>query len=775
MQSSFARTVGSGTLTIETGKLAQQANGSVLVHSGGNVMLVAATMSKPREGIDFFPLTIDLEERLYARGKIPGSFFRREGRPSTHSVLIARLTDRPLRPLFPKGFRNEVQIVITPLSLDQESPFDILALTGASAALSVSDIPFNGPVAASRIGYVNREFVVNPTYAQLEEGQLDVLVASNREGVVMIEAGADEIPDDIAFEAIKRAHEVNLGVIELQDDLARSAGKPKVSYEPSPIPPELMERARALMDGRIGAALSVHTSKEEQEERVDALKDELITALGDDFEPNKIKGAFETMLEEDFCARVLSTGNRPDGRGPKDMRSISCEVALLPRTHGSGLFTRGETQVLGVVTLGSPGDAQKLDNLGPADSKRFLLHYNFPPYSVGEVRRMIGPGRREIGHGALAEKALVSSIPSEEEFPYTIRVVSEVLSSNGSTSMGTVCAATLALMDAGVPIKTPIAGISVGLVTGENGRYVTLTDIQGLEDHVGDMDFKVAGSSTGVTAMQLDIKVNSIGFDVISDALQQAREARLFLLDRIREAISDVRPELSTYAPRMISINIPVSKIGMVIGPGGRTIRGIVEETKANIDVQNDGTVVVSSADSEASERAVQMVMDLTRDIQIGDIYTGKVVKITTFGAFVALTPGKDGMVHISELADYHVPAVEDVVNLGEEITVKVIDVDPTGRVKLSRRALLESTDEPQNTGDADPAAVDPVPADGPGPDSRPAPPGGSRPGYTDPRGPRPGGPGGPQRRGSGPQGQRPGGRRDGGGPRPMGGRRPQR
>jgi len=761
MHSSYTRDIGSETLAIETGKLALQANGSVLISSGGNVVLAAATMSKPREGIDFFPLTVDVEERLYARGKIPGSFFRREGRPSTHAVLIARLTDRPLRPLFPKGFRNEVQIVATPLSIDQRGPFDTLIVLGASAALSISDIPWGGPISATRVGYVDGEFVVNPSYVQLEESQMDLLVVSSRDGVIMIEAGADEMPEDLALEGIKRAHEVNRELVELQAEMVRSVGRPKVDYKASISPPELVERARAQIDGRIGVELSVHTSKEDQEKRLAALKAELVGALEDEFTAGQIKEVFEVMLEAEFCARVLSTGLRPDGRGPKDIRSISAEVGLLPRTHGSGLFNRGETQVLGVVTLGPPGDSQKLDNLSPQEFKKFMLHYNFPAYSVGEVRRMVGPGRREIGHGALAEKALVPVIPGEDEFPYTIRVVSEVLGSNGSTSMGTVCAGTLALMDAGVPIKAPVAGISVGLVTGEDGRYVVLTDIQGLEDHVGDMDFKVAGTSRGITAMQLDIKVNSIGFDVISDTLQQAKEARVFILERIREAITEVRPELSPYAPRMIRINIPVAKIGLVIGPGGRTIRGIVEATKATVDVEDDGTIAISSTDSEATQRAVDMINDLTRDVQIGDIFTGKVVKITNFGAFVALTPGKDGMVHISELANHHVPTVEDVVNMGEEITVKVIDVDSLGRVKLSRRALLEDGDGPRGDGDGDgdrrDATIDARPPEGPRPEPRP----------DGPRGPGFRGPGdGPPRHGPGGRGR--------GGPQPLGPRPPR-
>ena len=761
MLSTFSREVGTGSLSLESGKLALQANGSVVLRYGDCVLLITATMSKPREGIDFFPLTIEFEERLYARGKIPGSFFRREGRPSTEAILVDRLTDRPVRPLFPKGFKNEVQVIITPLSVDLENTLDVLAVIGASAALSVSDIPFEGPLGATRMGYVDGEFVVNPTFAQMDESDLDLVVAGTRDGVLMMEAGARELSEDLVLEGIRRAQDVNQRVIELQDDLIRSAGRPKIGFTPLAHSEELERRTASVLGARIASTFDASLSKTEQADRMSSLKAELAEAVKDEFEPAQIADAFDGLLEKEFRTKVLSGGPRPDGRGLRDIRPISCEVSLLPRTHGTGLFNRGETQVLGVVTLGSVGDAQRLDNLSPQDSKRFLLHYNFPPYSVGEVRRVGSPGRREIGHGALAERALTAVLPSEEDFPYTIRLVSEVLGSNGSTSMATVCAGTLALMDAGVPIKKPIAGISVGLVVGENGQYATLTDIQGLEDHIGDMDFKVAGSRDGITAIQLDMKVKNIGFDVIRDALEQAKEARLYLLDRIEETISEARADLSPYAPRMTRIKIPVDKIGMVIGPGGKTIRAIVEETKATVDVADDGTVTIGSSDSVAAARAVTMIEDLTKDIKVGEIYTGKVVKIAPFGAFVQLRPGKDGMVHISELADYRVPTVEDVVQLGEDITVIVIDVDPTGRVKLSRRALLQ--------GDGDSAPDDGAPrppsdsagqqggyrgGDRPTGDRPPQSgerPGGDRGGYRS-RGPRRGGPGGPRPEQRGPR-----------------------
>ena len=691
---SFQRVVGSRTLVLETGKLAQLANGSVLVRSGDSVLLVAATMGSPREGVDFFPMTIDFEERLYARGKIPGSFFRREGRPTTEAILTDRLTDRPLRPLFPEGFRHEVQVVATPFSTDMESPLDILAINGASAALSISDIPFERPIGATRVGYVGGEFVINPTYEQIQTGDLDIVVAGTRDGVMMMEAGASEASEDLVLEAIHRGQEANLEVIALQEEAMRSVGKAKMEFHAPGHSEELEAQVVGILDGRLAAAF-----ESGGEPDLDPLKEELLAKLGEEHRPRDVIDVFKSQAESQekktFRSRVLAGEPRPDGRAAGEIRPISGEVGLLPRTHGSGLFTRGETQVLGVVTLGSPGDAQKLDNLSPADQKRFMLHYNFPPYSTGESGRVGSPRRRDIGHGALAERALAAVLPDDEVFPYTLRIVAEVLSSNGSTSMGSVCAATLALMDAGVPMKAPVAGISIGLVTGENDRFVTLTDIQGLEDHAGDMDFKVAGTAEGITAIQLDIKVKSISYEIIEAALAEAKEARLFLLDRMKETIEVARPDVSQYAPRMTRISVPVSKIGMIIGPGGKTIRGIVEETGATVDVEDDGTVIITSAQKEAADRAVEIIEGLTKEAKVGEIYTGKVVRILDFGAFVQILPGKDGMVHISELANERVPSVEDVVQLGEEITVMVKDVDPSGRIALSRRALLQDSDTP--------------------------------------------------------------------------------
>ena len=636
-------------------------------------------MSEPREGIDFFPLTVDLEERHYAIGQIPGSFFRREGRRTTHAILTDRLIDRPIRPLFPKGFKNEVQVIVTTLSSDGETPFDIIALNGVSTALSISNIPFNGPLGATRMGYIDGDFVVNPTYEQIQNSDLDIVVAGSRDGVSMMEAGASIVDEDIVYEAIQIAQNVNLEVISLQEDFIEEAGQEKSDFIPRGHDPAAVEKARDILGDKIYEAMRDSSDQDDMRVRLNSLEDDLAESLAPEFESAVSAGAFEELLDEQFRVRILKDGVRPDGRGLREIRELSADVSLLPRTHGSGLFNRGETQILGVATLGSAGDAQRIDDLSPVESKRFMLHYNFPPYSVGEARRVGSPGRREIGHGALAEKALSAVLPSEEDFPYTLRIVCEALSSNGSTSMGSVCAGTLSLMDAGVPISAPVAGISVGLVTGEDGEYVTLTDIQGLEDHVGDMDFKVAGTADGITAIQLDIKVNSISFDVIKEALSQAKEARMQVLDVIKQAIPEVRTDVSPYAPRIEKIKVPVDKIGAVIGPGGKTIRGIVEATKATVDIEDDGTVLIGSSDAEASAKAIQMVKDLTREIEVGEVFTGKVAKIASFGAFVEILPGTDGMVHISELDTQRVASVEDVVDVGDEITVKVISKDNAG------------------------------------------------------------------------------------------------
>ena len=737
----FELELGGRTLSIETGKLAQKAGGSAVLRYGDSVLLVTATMSRPRAGIDFFPLTIDFEERMYARGKIPGSFFRREGRPSTDAILICRLTDRPLRPLFPKGFRNEVQVITTPLSVDLENPLDVISINGASLAVTLSDIPFGGPLGATRVGYIDGDFVINPTFEQIDSSSLDLIVAGSREGVMMIEAGASELDEDAVERAIELGQEQNLRLVEIQEQIAAAAGREKAHYEPPAAPEGLAERVSARAGGALGRAVDHSVTPAKDTSLIDELRDEVIADLEEDFDPADIKDSFGALVDGEFRSRMLD-GVRPDGRSPDEIRPLSAEVGLLPRTHGSGLFGRGETQALGIVTLGSAGDAQKLDNINPRETKRFLLHYNFPPYSTGETKRVGSPGRREIGHGALAERAIVPVLPTEEEFPYTVRVVSEILSSNGSSSMASVCAATLSLMDAGVPIRAPVAGISIGLITGDDDRWLALTDIQGKEDHIGDMDFKVAGTRDGITAIQLDMKVRGIGPEVVRAALAQAREARLHILDAMAESIAESRTEVSPFAPRLTRVRIPVDKIGAVIGPGGKVIRGIIEETGASVDVQDDGEILVGAVNEESAQKAVKMIEALTKDAQVGDVYTGKVVKTLDFGAFVEILPGKDGMVHISELADYRVPSVEDVVSVGDEITVIVKDVDPTGRISLSRRALL--------TGDG--VGIDGNGAEGSGPGER--------------RGPRGHGGGerrgGPDRRGGRSRGGRPGERRGG-------------
>ena len=742
---SVSRSIGTDTISIETGKLALQAHGAVVVRQGDSMVLVTATMSKPREGIDFFPLTIDFEERHYARGRIPGSFFRREGRPTTDAILTMRLTDRPIRPLFPKDFRNEVQVITTSLSADMEHPLDMLSIIGASASLSISQIPFSGPISATRVGYVDGAFVVNPTYDQMEASALELIVAGSRDGVLMMEAGAQEIDEDQMLEAIKLAQETNLEGIALQDELVGLAGKEKDdTYVRHGHPKELEPVVGGLVDGKMESAMSPEGTKQERQDRLDSLQDDVVAQLEEEWSKDDIKDALETYVDAEFRRRIVELGERPDGRSLTEIRPISAEAHVLPRPHGSGIFQRGETQILGVVTLGPIGDALKIDSLSPVESKRFMLHYNFPPYSTGETKRVGSPGRREIGHGMLAERAISAVLPDEDEFPYTIRVVAEALGSNGSTSMGSTCAGILALMDAGVPIKKPVAGISVGLVTNDDGDFVTLTDIQGMEDHFGDMDFKVAGTRDGITAIQLDIKVQNIGYEVIEQTLSQAKEARLRLLDIMAEAISEPRDEVSEFAPRMISIKVPVDKIGAVIGPGGKTIRGIQEETGANVDIQDDGTVFVSSVDGDSAKKAVETIELLTKEAKVGEIYTGKVVRIMPFGAFVQILPGKDGMVHISEIANYRVAEVEDELELGQEVTVQVIDVDPSGKIALSRRALLSGDDS----------------SDGEGSDPRPQRSGNDRP----PRG-------GDRPRGRGYSGPRGGGR----GPRDRGPRPPRR
>jgi polyribonucleotide nucleotidyltransferase len=692
---SFTARLGESDILVETGTLAKQASGSVTVRCGDSVVLVTATSANPREGVDFFPLSVDYEERLYAAGRIPGSFQRREGRPSDDSILTSRLVDRTLRPLFPKGMLNEVQVVLTALSSDPDYKIDILGIIGASAALTISNIPWDGPVAAVRVGFVDGEFVFNPTVSQMAASTLDLRMAGTADAILMVEAGADEIPEDMMLEALRLGHESMQPLIALQNRIREELGRPKFEYVAVKPDVSASEAAQAWLGGKLQDILAQNYSKAEQYGAIGALKSELVATLGESHDPKALGQAFDTAEKELVRNRILNEGVRPDGRGYREIRPITAEVGILPRVHGSGLFTRGETQVLTIATLGTPGDAQTLDTLSPEDSKRYMHHYNFPPYSTGEVYPMRGPKRREIGHGALAERALEPMIPAQETFPYTLRLVSEALESNGSTSMASVCGSTLALMDAGVPVKAPVAGIAMGLVTGgaqtDGLRFVVLSDIQGMEDHLGDMDFKVAGTEHGITALQMDIKIHGLTYQIMGEALEQAREGRMFILGKMLAALPAPRKSLSPYAPRILTIHIDPEKIGKLIGPGGKMIRSLQEGFGVKIDVEDDGSVFVSSADGAAAEMAVAEIEKMTEGVKIGAIYTGKVVRTESYGAFVEILPGQDGMVHISQLADYRVPNVEDVVKLGDEITVMVIDIDgATGKVRLSRQAVLE-------------------------------------------------------------------------------------
>jgi polyribonucleotide nucleotidyltransferase len=679
------------TFALQTGRVAWQASGAVIVSYGETVVLATAVASKePRPNIDFFPLTVDYEEKLYAAGKIPGGYIKREGRPSTDAILVSRLTDRPLRPLFPKGFRNDVQIVLTPLAVDQINDPGIMAINGASAALTISDIPFNGPVGAVRMGYVDGELVVNPTLQQLEESKLELVMAATREAIVMIEAGASEVPEEVVLEALRRGHEAIIPLIDLQERLRAAAGKEKRVFPLKTVPEELTSAVTEYVGTRIHDNL-VHPTKAEREDAVDELEGEVKAHFEEQgWEPADVASVFESLVKKTVRSMILRENVRPDGRERTEMRQIQVDVGVLPRVHGSGLFSRGQTQALTIATLGSSSDEQIIDGLGIEESKRFMHHYNFPPYSTGETRPLRGPGRREIGHGMLAERALEAVIPSQEEFPYTIRLVSEILSSNGSTSMAATTASTLALMDAGVPIKAPVSGISIGLITGDNGEFATLTDIQGVEDAMGDMDFKVTGTREGITAIQLDIKIAGLTMEIMDQALRQARDARMFLLDKIEEVIPAPRTDLSQYAPRITRIQINPDKIGTVIGPGGKMIKKIIEESKASIDIEDDGSVFVASPSSEAAQKAIDMIRSLTAEVEVGKEYHGKVVRIMDFGAFVEILPGKDGLVHISQLAPHRVERVEDVVQVGDPLDVKVTGIDSMGRINLSHRALLE-------------------------------------------------------------------------------------
>ena len=697
MEHKFTTHIGSNVVELSTGKMAQQAGGAVIVKSGDTMLLATATAAdKPREGVDFFPLSVDFEERLYAAGRIPGGFFKREGRPTESAILLCRLTDRPLRPLFPKGFRNDVQIVLTALSSDQEQYLDILSILGASAALMISNIPFQGPVGAVRVGCIDGEFVFNPTVTEMKKSILDLRLAGTADAILMVEAGATIVSEKLMIEALKQGHAAMQESIQTQLQMAAEVGKPKLEVQVVEVSDSVRQEVSQAVGSRIVDTLNAAETKEARYTALDALEDELVLGIESGVAPEdttiaerEIRSAFSELVKKQVREQILN-GIRPDGRNLTEIRPITCEVGLLPRVHGSGLFTRGETQALTIATLGTVGDEQMLDGLAVESSKRYMHHYNFPPYSTGETKFLRGPGRREIGHGSLAERALVPVIPPDTEFPYTIRLVSEILSSNGSSSMASVCGSTLSLMDAGVPIHAPVAGVAMGLVM-EGNRYVVLTDIQGMEDHLGDMDFKVAGTREGITALQMDIKIKGLNFEILEKALNQALDARLFILDRMQETIAAPRDHLSPYAPRITMLHIDPDKIGALIGPGGKTIRSIIEQTGVKIDVEDDGSVYVAAIDGPSAQQAISMIQGLTENAEIGKIYTGKVVRTTDFGAFVEILPGTEGLVHISQLADYRVPSVEEVVRVGDEIMVMVIDIDPfSKKIRLSRQAVLE-------------------------------------------------------------------------------------
>ncbi len=687
---SFTMEVGGRPLTIEHGKMAKQANGAVLVRYGDTVVLVTATASTaPREGVDFFPLTVDYEEKMYAVGKIPGGFIKREGRPANEAILCARLIDRPIRPLFPKGFRNDVEVMATVLSVEQDNPPEIAAMIGASCALSVSDIPWAGPIAGVRVGRVDGKFVINPTVEQRGKSELNLAIAGSRDAVMMVEAGAKELPEEVVLEAILFGHEEIKKIVEFQNGIVSQCGKAKREMKLF-TPPEALEQGiREYAEARLDAAVR-NPDKLNRDENIAAINAETMEHFLVEYPENakEIAGILHD-LEKDIVRRMITHEKiRPDGRALDEVRPVSCEVGILPRTHGSALFTRGQTQILTVTTLGSVGDEQVIDGLGTEKSKRYIHQYNFPGYSVGEARPARGPGRREIGHGALAERALLPVIPSEEEFPYTLRLVSEVLESNGSSSMGSVCGSTMSLMHAGVPIKRPVSGVAMGLVK-DGDAYTILTDIQGMEDALGDMDFKVAGTPEGITAIQMDIKIAGITREILASALEQAKRGREFILGKMLECIPKPNEELSPYAPRVTTMHISVDKIRNVIGPGGKIIKKIVEDTNTQIDIEEDGTVHISAVSVEDSQKAIEIIKELTRDVEVGAVYRGRVTRIMGFGAFVEVLPGKEGLCHISQLAKRRVEKVEDVVKVGDEIDVKVTEIDRQGRVNVSHKALL--------------------------------------------------------------------------------------
>lgn len=688
MAKKFDIKLGNSDLIVETGRMAKQADGAVTVQLGGTVVLVTAVCSKnPRENVDFFPLTCEYQEKTYAAGKIPGGFFKREGRPSEKEILTSRLIDRPIRPLFPKGYVNEVQIVAMVVSSDGENDSDVLAMMGASMALSISDIPFPNPIGAVRVGRIDGKFILNPTFQELTTSDLDLVVAGTRSAVIMIESGCNELSEDVIFEAIKFGHKEMQPLLDLQEKMVKECGLKKRDIKLSNVSEELVAKVKSLSEASLGEVNKLST-KEQREDAMDALSKELVLKLVTEesgHSEKDVKNALNEVEEENVRKYILEKNRRVDGRKFDEIRQITCEVGVLPRTHGSGLFTRGQTQSLSVTTLGTSADEQRIDALEGEMQKNFMLHYNFPPFSVGETKPMRGPGRREIGHGALAERALKAVMPNKEKFPYTVRVVSDILESNGSSSMATVCASSLSLMDAGVPISKPVSGIAIGLVK-EGSRFIILTDIGGVEDHYGDMDFKVAGTTDGITAVQMDLKIEGISDDVIREALKVGRVSRLFILDKMAQAIAKPKDSVSSYAPQIVTFKINQSKIGEVIGPGGKNIKKIIQDYGVTIDINDDGTVQVASHDQAAIEQAVNIIKGITEEPEIGKIYKGKVRRIMNFGAFCEIMPGKEGLVHVSELANKFVKNVEEVVKIGDEIMVKVTEIDDQGRVNLSKK-----------------------------------------------------------------------------------------
>jgi len=691
-------TWGGRTFTLETGRMGKQANGAVLVSYGDSAVLVSAvTSKKPREGRDFFPLTVDYLEMTYAAGKIPGGFFKREGRPSEKEILTSRFIDRPLRPLFPKNYFNDVQIIATVLSVDSENNPDMLAMIGASAALEISDIPFFGPIAGVRVGRVNGEFVINPSAEVLKDSDLEIIVAGSEDAVVMVEGGANELPEDVVLDAIMFGHRSMQDVIQLQKELRRRVGKSKIEVAEDSIDAELSAKVEQLALEKMRAAIAI-TAKQERNtalhDVVDNTKESLLPEHED--QQDQLRIILDRLEQRIIREKIKTERRRIDGRSFTDIRPVTCEVDVLPRTHGSALFTRGETQVLVSTTLGTSSDEQRIDALIGETTKSFMLHYNFPPFSVGEVRPLRSPSRRDIGHGALAERAITKVLPLAEEFPYTVRIVSEVLESNGSSSMATVCGSSLSLMAAGVPIKTPVAGIAMGLIK-EGDDFIILSDILGDEDHIGDMDFKVAGTREGVNAIQMDIKIKGLTQEILASALRQAREGRLFILDIMDKTLPAPRPDLSARAPKIFTMQVKPDKVRDIIGPGGKNIRNIIAQTGAKIDVEDDGKVNIASSDSASLEKAMAMVKELVQEAEVNQVYLGKVRKIMDFGAFVEILPGIDGLVHISQLDDTHVKNVRDVLNEGDEVLVKVLDIDQQGKIKLSRKEAMKGNQTPVN------------------------------------------------------------------------------